>query len=410
MRMMLLKRSDHGFTMIELLMVIMLMSVLAVVSISTMDSGIDETRFDETVAEMKSLRAALIGDLELKQGGSRSSFGYLGDMGTLPTNAQGLSALMINPGVPAWNVNSTIRFALGWNGPYMAGGPGSDITRDAWGTSYIYDGTSNTATLTSLGADKVVGGTQFNQDIVIAVPTTLKLATVHGFVSASGTPYAGAATIELNYPAAGAATAASVSISSTANGYFSFANIPFGKRSAIIYIPNKTTPTQTIGPILFTVDTANFVIPSDVSNYTLASGSGSGTGSGTGGGCSSAGKMTYVAGSPLLDGVKKKLSFKVNVTSNLSVEGITATPFSKTPTYDLVRIDGITRTCSGVGLLAPCPTNFDQYGTFNPAIPVAVGNGKLIEVNFNLNMQGETTVAVELKHDLGCEVFNVPVP
>lgn len=404
---------QSGFTLMELLMVIMLVSVLAVVSISTLTPGIDEGRFDQTVAEMKTIRTAITGDLEVKQGGTRSSFGYVGDIGSIPTNAQGLSALVTKPAaLPNYGINTTARFGVGWNGPYVATtGLGSDITKDAWGTNYVYNATANPPTITSYGADGVAGGTGFNQDIVVQIPTALQTATVHGFISQAGVAITTGATIDFNSVSNGAVNLLTQNINAAAQGYFSFNNIPLGVRSAMIYVPSKASPTVTLGPILFTVDNANFVIPGSASDTSFGIASGGGGGGGGGGGpppCTSTGNLTYVAGSASLSGNKKSVLYRVNVTANLSLSSVIATATSKTAAkYTQVTFDGSIR--SGLGLI-PNPGTSGQNVAFGPSINATIGNNKNVQFDYDINMQGESLIAFEYKHDQGCDLINVPTP
>src|SRR5438105_3314836 len=93
---------QFGFTLIELLVTLGLIAVLTVVSISVFNSDIDQTRFQQTTAQLQIIRNAMLGDTTVTSGGIRSSFGYLGDIGSIPTAAQGIGALITNPSLPAW--------------------------------------------------------------------------------------------------------------------------------------------------------------------------------------------------------------------------------------------------------------------------------------------------------------------
>ncbi len=384
-------------------MVILLTSILATVSIITIDKGISDVQFDETVTEMEMLRQALVGDLDVKDGGIRSSFGYLGDVGSLPTNAQGLNALTVNPALPAWTVNATSRFALGWNGPYMSGNAAvADFTKDAWNRAYIIDFVASPATITSRGADGAAGGTGFNQDIVVQIPATLQRAAVHGFISQSGSPYAGAAEIDLYRPTAGALTTSTTTILAAANGYFTFANVPLGRRSVKIYIPSKAAPTQTLGPLVFTVDNSNFVIPTNSSDL--------GGGGGTPPPSCSAGKITYVAGSAAaVGGGSKNVTFNINIVANISVVSVVVTYTVATATYSRTSFDGVVRICTGGGL-APCPAITADIVTLTPAAALVTGASRPAQIDFSRNMSGAGAVTVKFNYATGCDQLALTVP
>ena len=124
-----------GFTMVELLMSIGLLVILSVISIEMISSQVDSARFDETVAILTKIREGMTGNPDVKVSGSRSSFGYVGDIGAFGHIAD----LVTNPSLPAYAVSATSRFGLGWNGPYVEGtGPSTSFVNDAWGTPFVY--------------------------------------------------------------------------------------------------------------------------------------------------------------------------------------------------------------------------------------------------------------------------------
>ncbi len=240
-------------------MVVALMAIVGAVTIGLISSSVDETRFNETSAKLKHIRDAMIGDVHIQEANTRTSFGFLGDVGAIPT---AITDLVTNPTLPAFAVDQTVRFGIGWNGPYLIGAPNEDFTTDAWGRAIVYAPAAVPATLTSLGADGTTGGTGLNEDIVVTLPTELTTATVSGFVCQSKGPFILSAQVELNYPNGSAVlTQSEVLVAPADKGYFSFASVPFGVRSITIYVPSKAAPTQTIGPVLMTIDHPNFVVP-----------------------------------------------------------------------------------------------------------------------------------------------------
>lgn len=133
-------KKSSGFTLIEILLAISLIGILSAVGITLISGSVDESRYDTTLQEIREIRKALIGDPESTQGGSRSSFGYAGDMGSVPNATQGLNALLTLPGGgSSWNMNAAARFGLGWNGPYLSTTvTGESALLDSWGRSYVY--------------------------------------------------------------------------------------------------------------------------------------------------------------------------------------------------------------------------------------------------------------------------------
>lgn len=253
--------SNKGFSLIEILMVIILIGILAVASIDEVTDTIDEGRFEVTRKEMYQIRDAIIGNRKLLDVGGRVSFGFNGDNGALPA---ALGDLTTNPGNPVWAVDAGSRIGVGWNGPYLLGGDdAADFTNDSWGNAYVWSPGDNPPTLVSLGADGLVGGAIFNQDITISLETAETTATVSGFIQDGSGPLASAAEVEIFYPDGAGAIASTKDVLVIGDaGEFSFANIPFGIRSIQVFIPDEaTTPTPVIGPMIFTVDRLNVYIP-----------------------------------------------------------------------------------------------------------------------------------------------------
>ena len=254
-------RKSGGFTLIEVLMAVLVITILAVVSITLLPDTIDESRFNQTIAKMNQIRSGMIGNPDIREGSTRTSFGYLGEVGAVPTSISNL--LTLPGGVTAYAVNSTVRLGIGWNGPYLTSvNSGSDYTKDAWGTSFVYTPGASPPTLISFGADGIAGGTGYNQDITVTLPTELTAAKVSGFICQGGGPFTATAQVELNAPSGvGVLLQSEVNLVPADKGQFSFTSVPMGVRSITVYIPSKAAPTQTVGPILITVAQPNLVVP-----------------------------------------------------------------------------------------------------------------------------------------------------
>ncbi|MEE9441915.1 MAG: prepilin-type N-terminal cleavage/methylation domain-containing protein [candidate division Zixibacteria bacterium] len=116
-----------GFTLIEVLMVVIVIGIVAAVAIQSMTVSVDDARRAATMREIEMLADAIVGNSEISQNGHRSDFGYVGDIGAFPPNLQ---ALYENPGGYAT-----------WNGPYISPGFIQDslgFKFDEWGDAYIY--------------------------------------------------------------------------------------------------------------------------------------------------------------------------------------------------------------------------------------------------------------------------------
>lgn len=191
---------------------------------------------------MLNLRTAILGDPSKIEGGVRTDFGYLGDMGCLPTpTTTGLTSLLSQGSFPGWIFNSAAQIGSGWRGPYITGAATgtatSEFTKDQWGNDYVYTITGAcplTATFQSEGRDGAAGG---GDDIDYSLSATDTTSTVSGFIKdANGNPVA-SATVTINYPggAAGPGNLTTSTTTTDGTGRYQFpVSIPLGKRSVSV--------------------------------------------------------------------------------------------------------------------------------------------------------------------------------
>jgi len=120
---------SRGFSLIEVLAVIVILGIVAGTVLNNMTNGIDDIRKNETLDEMEGLAAAIVGDPDATQQGRRVDFGYVGDIGSFPAE---LDNLLENPGG-----------YVTWDGPYLPERFLQDslgFKLDGWGQAYQYDG------------------------------------------------------------------------------------------------------------------------------------------------------------------------------------------------------------------------------------------------------------------------------
>jgi len=228
--------NQRAFTLVEAIVMLMVIAILAAVAIPLALRLFEETAEDSTRTEMQNLKQAIIGNPNEIKENMRSDFGFLGDIGCLPTTAfGGLNRLLNNNGgnYASWVFNAAKQVGAGWNGPYItgsfAGEEPEDFTKDQWGNAYTYTpaggGCPLTATLTSNGADVSSSA----DDIPLSIAANETTATVTGVVkSADGFRFA-SIPVDINYPVNGALT--TVTNTTDTNGVYNFNSIPFGKRS-----------------------------------------------------------------------------------------------------------------------------------------------------------------------------------
>ena len=131
-----LRHAQLGFTLIELMVVLVIIGVLAAFIVPNVLDRADDARVTAARSDINNLKQAL----KL----------YRLDNQRYPTAEQGLQALVVKPGA----VN-------GWNGPYLKGG----VPSDPWGNPYRYANNGGAIEIISLGADGAAGGDGENADV-----------------------------------------------------------------------------------------------------------------------------------------------------------------------------------------------------------------------------------------------------
>ncbi|MFC5475727.1 type II secretion system major pseudopilin GspG [Paraherbaspirillum soli] len=130
---------QRGFTLLELLVVLLIIALLAGYVGPKLFSQVDKAKVKSTQAQMKSIGDALTQ--------------YRLDVGNYPTADQGLEALVKQP-----------QGVENWYGPYLA----KNIPADGWGRAYQWNvpGRDAEAEVVSLGKDGRVGGSNDDADLV----------------------------------------------------------------------------------------------------------------------------------------------------------------------------------------------------------------------------------------------------
>jgi general secretion pathway protein G len=132
-------RRDRGFTLIEMLIVMVILGLLAALVGPRMFGKVGKSRQKAAKAQISLFETAL--DT------------YRLDTSRYPTTDQGLQALRVKPsGVERWD------------GPYLP----KDVPPDPWGHPYQYrsPGEHGDYDIISLGADGAEGGTGEDEDVV----------------------------------------------------------------------------------------------------------------------------------------------------------------------------------------------------------------------------------------------------
>lgn len=136
-------KENSGFTLIELMVVIVILGILAAIIAPKIIGRTDEAKVTEAKVQIKNLETAL----KL----------YKLDSGAYPSTEQGLEALVQRPSAGAIPRN--------WReGGYLEK---KKVPSDPWGNPFVYasPGLHGDYDIISYGADGVAGGEGYNRDI-----------------------------------------------------------------------------------------------------------------------------------------------------------------------------------------------------------------------------------------------------
>jgi prepilin-type N-terminal cleavage/methylation domain-containing protein len=214
-----------GFTLIELVIVIVITGILVTTMIAGIGKVGDGLRFEQARKELDELAIAITGNSALQMNGVRQDFGYVGDIGALPPN---LDALVVNPGSYAT-----------WRGPYVPErflqAP-ADFKTDPWGQEYVL-------TPTSVISDG--SGSAITRTFATSLDNLLYNRLEGNIVDLTGTPpgqvFAESLLIILQQPD-GAGGIMSRLSTPDRGGFFVFDSVPVGQHSVeVIYTPDADT-------------------------------------------------------------------------------------------------------------------------------------------------------------------------
>lgn len=134
-----MKKSMSGFTLVELLVVLIILGLVASIA-------------GPNVMKYLGSSKAKTAKLQIKEIGSALELYFL-DTGQYPPSEQGLKLLVNNDAS-----------VMGWNGPYFKQ---AQIPLDPWGNNYVYQmpGDHGAFDLMSYGADNQPGGESDDRDI-----------------------------------------------------------------------------------------------------------------------------------------------------------------------------------------------------------------------------------------------------
>ena len=191
-------RSCRGFSLIEVVVVLVILATMAALIVPTLAGLVQRDKETATREQVEKVWRAIFGDP------TKGEFGYVGDMGRLPTT---LTELVDGTGQVAFHtddggVEHIGRLGTGWRGPYLRDWfSNSDLLSDAWGRPLTFAN----AQVTSSGPDGDVATTADN--IVFPVHAPVTTGTLFVTVLGNRIPNPLGATTKLYSPVNGEQTA-----------------------------------------------------------------------------------------------------------------------------------------------------------------------------------------------------------
>jgi general secretion pathway protein G len=132
---------EAGYTLTEMLVVIVIIALIAAVLTPSLLGQLSRARAKTATLQLEATATSL--DL------------FKDDIGRYPSDAEGLKALVADPG------------AQGWLGPYLKS---EKALNDPWGHPLVYvSGADGVVTVTTLGADGKSGGKGVDADLSVSV-------------------------------------------------------------------------------------------------------------------------------------------------------------------------------------------------------------------------------------------------
>ena len=311
--------------MMEMVIVLAIIGILASLGFKAFDNVLLNMKFESTMSEMEQIKIAIVGDSKSFQNNVRASFGYFGDMGSIPAS---LNDLVTKGSQPFVQVNTTLDMASGWNGPYIRTSFTQDASgnlTDGFGNSYIFstvkklsaDGDSVYATITSQGADGSSGGTGIDADIETEIFKSDLYGTVYGNIYDVNDFGMDNAIVTIYY-ADGSGGITNSSVVTANDGFYFYPRIPFGL-NALRIAPSGGVESHAARAL---VSSSISPQPNIIDVGTL-----------------------YLIGTPLTSGPGDQI-VDFNIRNELGVD-VTLTDFSATythatltPTYDELQLQG----------------------------------------------------------------------
>jgi prepilin-type N-terminal cleavage/methylation domain-containing protein len=144
-------RGRRGFTLVEIVVVIAVVSILASIAAPYAVKLIDQAREEATKQRLQDVYKGIMGDPLL------GTTGFLSDMGRIPSGANPLQQLNTQGGQAGPAANPLLGVKIGWHGPYVFSGyDAGAYVNDSFGTAIALNVAGGRFQLRSAGRDRAM--------------------------------------------------------------------------------------------------------------------------------------------------------------------------------------------------------------------------------------------------------------
>ncbi len=224
-------RSRGGFSYLTIIVVLAMLGIAGGVAAVFSSQLLDIRRERQSRDELADIKQAIVGNTKYVVLDSRGDFGYIGNMGSLPSS---LEDLYKKGSQPVYTFSTGKIVGAGWKGPYIV--PllienVDSLKKDPFGNDYVYstaqytrsDGEVVVAKITGKGAD---GTLDTSDDRFVEILKREVFATVTGSVTSPDGDALEGASVTLNTPVNGVLT--TTTTTSDVSGNYSFSEVAFG--------------------------------------------------------------------------------------------------------------------------------------------------------------------------------------
>ncbi len=174
---MLNQKNQFGFTLLEMVLVVFIMSGLSLMAVSFIDNEDSQYRYEETRDKLLQIRKAVLGNDQLLNNGQFLQSGYVVDNGLLPASVQDLIALPTDYDVftlhaPIFDAEPDSGTGINDDAGVVlnnSADPGSTEFYDGWGNGFLATPATNTIKFESRGLSNAIGGIDYKEDVSVTI-------------------------------------------------------------------------------------------------------------------------------------------------------------------------------------------------------------------------------------------------